>query len=256
MPDRPIPDIQSRRQLFRWLGWFAMANAVVFGLIGLRYLSGGPDGSSALAWVYLVTIYISHHSWLALLPLLVLVSPIILLKPSLRWSKTLAVLLMAVMIAVIMLDSLLWSQSRFHINILTLKILGSSSLIFAAVMFVIALLFESLLAGRIWSWVVAAPKHGGRQLGAVVAVCFVVAQGIYAWADASYFVPVTSMAQQLPVQRGFTAKKLLVRFGLVDISQSRERQLANRMAGGLDQAGAAKLNYPLAPLQCSSTRAA
>jgi membrane-anchored protein YejM (alkaline phosphatase superfamily) len=61
------------------------------------------------------------------------------------------------------------------------------------------------------------------------------------------------MAQQLPVQRGFTAKKLLVRYGLVDISQSRERQLANRMAGRLDQAGAAKLNYPLAPLQCSSS---
>jgi membrane-anchored protein YejM (alkaline phosphatase superfamily) len=251
VPGSKGPGIESRRQLFRWLGWFAMANAIVFGLIGLRYLSGGPDGSSALAWVYLVTIYISHHSWLALLPLLVLVSPFILLKPSLRWARTLAVLLMAFMIAVILLDSLLWSQSRFHINILTLKILGSSSLLFAVIMFVIALVFESLLAGRVWSWVVSAPAHGGRKLGAVIAVCFVIAQGIYAWADASYFVPVTSMAQQLPVQRGFTAKKLLVRHGLVDISQSRERQLANRMAAGLDSAGAANLNYPLAPLQCS-----
>ena len=253
MPGRQIPDIHSRRQLFRWLWWFAMANAIIFSLISLRYLSGGPDGSSILAWVYLVTIYISHHSWLALLPLLILVSPFILLRPSLRWSKALAVLLMALMISVILLDSLLWSQSRFHINALTLKILGSSSLIFAAVMFFIALLFESLLAGRIWSWVVSAPAHGGRLLGLLIAVCFVIAQGIYAWADASYFVPVTSMAQQLPVQRGFTAKKLLVRYGLVDISQSRERQLANRMAGGLDQAGAAKLNYPLAPLECSTS---
>ena len=251
MPGRSVPDTNNRKLLFRWLGWFAMANAIVFGLIGLRYLSGGPDGSSALAWVYLVTIYISHHSWLALLPLLIVVSPVILLRPSLGWCKTLAVLLMALMIAVILLDSLLWSQSRFHINILTLKILGSSSLIFTAVMFFIALVFETLLAGRIWSWVVSAPTHGGRVLGTLIMVCFVVAQSIYAWADASYFVPVTSMAQQLPVQRGFTAKKLLVRYGLVDISQSRERQLANRMAGGVDQAGAAKLNYPLAPLQCS-----
>jgi len=253
MPGRQIPDIHNRRQLLRWLGWFAMANAVIFGLISLRYLSGGPDGTSILAWVYLVTIYISHHSWLALLPLLILVSPFILLRPSLRWTKALAVLLMALMISVILLDSLLWSQSRFHINALTLKILGSSSFIFTAVMFVIALLFESLLAGRVWSWVVSAPARGGRLLGLLITVCFVVAQGIYAWADASYYVPVTSMAQQLPVQRGFTAKKLLVRYGMVDISQSRERQLANRMAGGLDQAGAAKLNYPLAPLECSTT---
>jgi len=253
MPDRKIPDNQNRKLLFRWLAWFAMANAVILGLIGLRYLSAVPDGSSVLAWVYLVTIYISHYSWLALLPLLLLVSPFIVVKPSLRWCKILAVLLMASMIAVILLDSLLWSQSRFHINILTLKILGSSSFIFIAVMFVIALLFESMLAGRIWSWVLSAPAHGGRLLGTGIAVCFVIAQGIYAWADASYFVPVTSMAQQLPVQRGFTAKKLLVRFGLVDISQSRERQLANRMAGKLDQAGASKLNYPLEPLQCSKS---
>jgi membrane-anchored protein YejM (alkaline phosphatase superfamily) len=245
------PVSPSRKQLFRWLGWFAMTNAVVLGVISLRYLSGGPDGSSLIAWVYLVTIYISHHSWLALLPLLILVSPFILLKPSLGRCKSVAVLLMALVIAVILLDSLLWSQSRFHINILTLKILGSSSLIFAVTMFVIALVFESLLAGRVWNWVQSAPARGGRLLGAVIAVFFVVAQGIYAWADASYFVPVTSMAQQLPVQRGFTAKKLLVRYGLVDISQSRERQLAKRMTAGLDQAGASKLAYPLTPLQCS-----
>jgi len=251
MPGQNQADVGNRRQLFRWLGWFGMANAVIFALIGLRYLSGGPDGASALAWVYLVTIYVSHHSWLALLPLLVLVGPFILLKPSLGLGKAIAVVLMALMIAVILLDSLLWSQSRFHINMLTLKILGTPSLVFVGVMFVIALVFESLLAGRVWSWVVSAPRRGGRWLAAAVTLCFVVAQGIYAWADASYYVPVTSVAQQLPVQRGFTAKKLLVKFGLVDISKSRERQLAKRMSGGLEQAGSAELDYPLAPLQCS-----
>jgi membrane-anchored protein YejM (alkaline phosphatase superfamily) len=180
MPELKAPDIQARKLLFRWLGWFAMANTVIFGLIGLRYLGGGSTGSTPLAWVYLVSIYISHHSWLALLPLLLAVSPLIVLWPSLRGAKTMAVLVMAVMIAVIMLDSLLWSQSRFHINFLTLKILGSSSMVFAAVMFAIALLFEYLLAGRVWSWVVSASNHRGRVLGTVIAACFVVAQGIYA----------------------------------------------------------------------------
>ena len=143
-----MSDIQTRRELFRWLGWFAMANAVILGLIGLLYLGAGSGVTTPLAWIYLVTIYISHHSWLALLPLLVLVAPVIVLRPSLRWSKSLAVLLMAVMIAVIMLDSLLWSQSRFHINILTLKILGSSSLVFVVVMFMISLCLSSCwLAG-------------------------------------------------------------------------------------------------------------
>lgn len=246
------PRKQPRKQLWRWLGWFAMANAIVLGLIDLRYLHSGLGSHTALAWVYLVTIYISHHSWLALLPLLVLLTPVILIRPSYGLVKTLAVGLMAAMIAIIVLDSLLWSQSRFHINLLTLKILSSSSWIFVAVMFVIAFIFETLLAGRVWSWVSAARAHRGRVLAALITVSFVAAQGIFAWADASYYVPVTSVAQQLPVQRGFTAKKLLVKYGLVDISQGRERQLARRMADGLGQADATGLNYPLAPLQCSA----
>jgi membrane-anchored protein YejM (alkaline phosphatase superfamily) len=89
-------------------------------------------------------------------------------------------------------------------------------------------------------------------LGVLISVCLLFAQGIFAWADASYYVPVTSVAQQLPVQRGFTAKKLLVRYGLVDISQSRERRLVNRVANGLDRSDTANLNYPLASLQCSA----
>jgi membrane-anchored protein YejM (alkaline phosphatase superfamily) len=246
-----MPETTSRKQLFRWLGWFAMANAFILGLIGLRYLGTSLGSATPLAWLYFFTIYISHHSWLALLPLLLVVSPFIVFRPSLRWSKTAAVLLMAGLIAIIMLDSLLWSQSRFHLNFLTLKILGSPSLIFTAVMFLIALLFEYLLAGRIWSWVNTKPSHKGKLLGWLIASCLVVAQCIYAWADASYYVPVTSIAQQLPVQRGFTAKKLLVRYGLVDISQSRERQLANRLAGGPDHAVVTSLNYPLSPLRCS-----
>lgn len=251
MPDSPVPVNQSRRRLFRWLGWFAMANAIVLGLIGLRYMGTGFAASTPLAWLYLVTIYVSHYSWLALLPLLIVLGPVILIRPSLNWVITLAVLLMATMIAVFLLDSLLWSQSRFHINMLTLRILGSSSFIFVGVMFVIAVVFESLLAGRVWSWVVSAPSRNGRLLGVIITTCLVVAQGIYAWADASYYVPVTTIAQQLPVQRGFTAKKLMVRLGLVDISQVRERRLANRMADGLDQSSTANLNYPLAPLRCS-----
>lgn len=252
MPANQPAAILTRRQLFRWLGWFALANAVILGLIGLRYLDGGFSGLTPLSAVYLFTIYISHHSWLALLPLFTVITPVILLKPSFGWVKSVAVVLMAILIAIIMLDSLLWSQSRFHINILTLKILGTSSLVFTVVMFFIALLFETLLAGRVSSWLAGAASRGGRPLGWMLVACFVVAQCIYAWADASYYVPVTRIAQQLPVQRGFTAKKLLVRFGLVDISQSRERQLARRVAGTQDKYTSASLSYPLNDMQCTA----
>lgn len=242
----------NRRQLFRWLGWFAMANAAVLAIIDLRYLSSGLGDQTWLSWVYLISIYIGHHSWVAVLPLFVLITPFIVLKPSFKTVRLIAVLLMSVLIAIVILDSLLWSQSRFHINILTLRILGLSSWIFVIVMFFIALLFQSILAGRVWAFVNKSRQHHGRMLGVFIALCLVVSMSIFAWADATYYVPVTGVAQQLPVKGGFTAKGFLVRHGLVNISQSRERHLASRLAAGPDRSRLDHLNYPLAALQCSA----
>ncbi len=242
----------NRRQLFRWLGWFAMVNAAVLAIIDLRYLSSGLGDQTWLSWIYLVTIYIGHHSWVAVLPLFALVTPFIVFKPSFKSVRLIAVLLMSVLIAVVVLDSLLWSQSRFHINMLTLRILGLSSWVFVLVMFFIAMLFQSILAGRVWAFVTKSRQHHGRILGVFIALCLVVSLSIFAWADATYYVPVTSVAQQLPVKGGFTAKGFLVRHDLVDISQSRERHLASRLAAGPDQSRVDPLNYPLAALQCSA----
>lgn len=243
----------GRTLLFRWLGWFAMANALILALIDLRYLSSGLGDQTALSWVYLVTIYISHHSWLVLLPIFLLLTPLIVIRPSFQTIKWPAVLIMSLVIAVIVLDSLLWSQSRFHINVLTLKILGLSSWVFVAVMFFVALLFEAMLANMVWAWVHRSASYGGKWVGALVTACLFVSVGIFAWADASYYVPVTSVAQQLPVQPGFTAKGFLTKHGLVNVGDARERQLANRMAGGMEQSSGGQLNYPLQPLQCAST---
>lgn len=236
--------------MFRWLGWFALANGIVLGVIDLRYLGDGLVNMTPLAWVYLVAIYCSHHVLLALLPLLLLGGPLILLRPSFRLLRPVSVLLLSLVAAVIVLDSLLWSQGRFHLNALTVQILGLKSWVFAGTMFAIALVFESLLAGRVWSWVECGRARHGRPLAAMLTVLFLTAQGIYVWADASYYVPVTSVAQQLPVQRGFTAKRFLVRHGLLDVSQARARHMAGRLSAGTGQGPGGSLRYPLEPMRC------
>jgi hypothetical protein len=143
----------SRSLLFRFMGWFAMANALVLALIGLRYFSGFSSGGTLLSWLYLVMIYPSHHVLLAVIPLFALLTPLVFLSPGKRRVLVLAVLIYALLIAVIMLDSLLWADSRFHINALTIQILGWQSWVFVTVIFIIALVFESLLAQRVWHWV-------------------------------------------------------------------------------------------------------
>jgi membrane-anchored protein YejM (alkaline phosphatase superfamily) len=58
------------------------------------------------------------------------------------------------------------------------------------------------------------------------------------------------VGQQLPVYKGFTAKKQFVRFGLVDPDASREREIARRLSRQLDADNKGMLAYPLKPLQC------
>ncbi len=239
-----------RKILFRWAGWFALANSVVFGLVSLRYFGGSLPAETALSVVYLVAVYIGHHVVLTTAPLFLLATPLILVFPRRRAVTALAVVLFAFMIALMMLDSLLWSQSRFHLNALTLKILGWQSWVFAAVIFVVGLFFQSMLARGVWGWVEARPRRHGFAIGLACGLMAVVAQGIHAWADASYYVPVTSLGQQLPVYKGVTAKSFMTKTGLVDVKESRERELARRMSQSLDASSDRLLNYPLNPLQC------
>ncbi len=241
----------QRAQLFRFLGWFAMANAVVLGFIGIRYFWGFSTGGTPLSWAYLLLIYPAHHVLQSLLPLFILLSPLVAFAPGLKRVAACAVLIYAVMIAVIVLDSLLWSDSRFHLNALTMQILGWQSWTFAAIIFFIALVFESLLAHRTWLWVMGRSRRGGRLLAGLSVVAVIVSQSIYAWADATYYVSVTSVGQQLPVYKGFTAKKQLAALGLVNPTRSREREMAKRISRGMKGAADHVLHYPLNPLQCS-----
>jgi membrane-anchored protein YejM (alkaline phosphatase superfamily) len=245
-----MTEIVSRKLLFRWAGWFALANSLVFGLVSLRYFGGGLPADSALALIYLVSVYIGHHVMLTAAPLFILAAPVIVLIPRRRVVTVLGVVLFAFMIALMMLDSLLWSQSRFHINALTMKILGWQSWVFAAVIFVIGLFFQSFLARAVWNWVTAPKKRHGRALGVLFGFMIVLAQGIHAWADAAYYVPVTSLGQQLPVYKGVTAKSFMTKTGLVDVKESRERELARRMSQSLDANTDRLLNYPVNPMRC------
>lgn len=245
------PETTSRRLLLRWAGWFALANSLVFGLVSLRYFGADAPVETALAWVYLVSVYVGHHVLLTFVPLFLLAVPLIIVLPLRRALTILAVVLFALMIALMMLDSLLWSQSRFHINALTMKILGWQSWVFAAVIFVIGLFFESVLAKSVWKFVLNRGQRHGPLLGVICGLMIVVSQGIHAWADAAYYVPVTSLGQILPVYKGVTAKSLMSKSGLVDLKASREREMARRVSRGMDTASDRLLSYPLEPLQCS-----
>lgn len=251
-PRRIGPPRPTRGKLLRWLGWFAMANAVVLASVGTLYFDHFSMPDSALAIAYLVLVYLGHHVMLAVTPLFLLAGLMSLLWPSKRLVVSCAVIVMAIVISIYVLDGLLYSQGRFHLNALTAQILGWQSWVFAGVIAAIGIVFEFLVAGRVWTWVSARPKRGGFLVGSASLVALLCAWFIYAWSEANYFVPVTSVAERLPVYKGFTAKRQLAKMGMVNLEAARERELARRVSDDLAKGPGRLLDYPASPLQCSN----
>jgi len=54
--------VTARRRLLRWGSWFAVANAVLLGVVGLRYLWYYSALSPSLAWVYAVLAYVAQEA--------------------------------------------------------------------------------------------------------------------------------------------------------------------------------------------------
>ena len=77
-------DSITRKTLFRWTAWFALANALVFGLVSLRYFGGNAPAETGLAWIYLVSVYIGHHVLLTAVPMFLLGAPLIVILPRRR----------------------------------------------------------------------------------------------------------------------------------------------------------------------------
>ncbi len=237
----------GRRQLLRWAGWFAAANAAVFAVAGLRFLFFYPGSSDPLGTVYAVLAYVGHFSALAALPVGLVVVPLALLTGRRAWVSAVAALLMALALTLLLVDANVFAGQRYHLTPLTAVLFETRTWVFVGIIGVIALAFEALLAGYVWRWVEAAPARGGRALGAALCLAWLGSQAIHIWADAIGHMPVTQLTRYLPAYFPIHAKRTLARLGLVDAATV-ERARALRRASA---DGGGQLNYPLQPLRCS-----
>lgn len=238
----------TRRQLWRWLGWFIAANTGLCCLIGLRYLLGYEWPGSWIGILYAPVTMIGNFALLLAIALALTAGPVIAIWPRRRVAMAIAVLLAALVLALLVLDTNVFAERRMHLTLLVAVLFEPVTWIAAALVFAVALLFESVLAGMIWRALAARPRAGGRFLAALLAGCWLASQAAHIWADAVGFSPVTRFTQVIPLYYPQTAKRLLARAGLVDPERVRQASLMRRGT----QLEEGELRYPLAPLRCSA----
>lgn len=239
----------TRRVLLRQAGWFAVANAVLFACVALRFLASYPVPGDALGLAYLVLAFTTHFALLAALPIGLVVVPFALLLPRARLVTAVAVLLEALVLTLLVVDGNVFAEQRYHLTPLIAVLFETSTWVFVGLIGLFTLLFEALLAGYVARWVAAAPARGGPWLAATLVVAWLGGQAIHIWGDAVGLTPVTQLTRYLPAYFPIHAKRTLARWGLVDAATIERRRLAERTAA----TDAGQLAYPLQPLRCAGT---
>lgn len=233
--------------LLRWAAWLCVANAGLMAVIGVRYLMFFDLPQGAVAVFYVVTAYVGHFAMLAFIPMLVIL-PLALLMPRSRVPIAVTIVLGSASLAFVLMDTLVFAENRFHLNPLTVALFEWTTWVFVAVYFLMFLVLESLIAQWIWRRAgVAGGLRRGWFVAAALSASLLVSHAVHAWADANYYAPITSFSRYLPVYVPITAKRFMRKHGLVDLEQSRRRQLLDE----LGEVSGSDLNYPLHPLRCT-----
>lgn len=177
----------QRKDLCRFLGWFLVANAVLFILVGLNLVATMmlPFSNTLVTWrgavadyVFLVVTYIGFYGALAAvvsLPSLI----ITLLMPRWRVTFVISVLVMTLVQWYLFVDSIVYHLYHFHMQGVIWALISSGAFFqvidlsrvdyaIMAMVLVLMLLIESMLALWVWRRLHKIAKPAGRMVALVI----------------------------------------------------------------------------------------
>jgi hypothetical protein len=248
------PAAPTRASLLHGLGWFVLANAVLFKLVTAWFWSGLLDpAADATAAGYRLLNTLAHWPLLALLMVGLPAALAIALLPRRAVALGAAGLFGGAAACAMLVDAVVYSQYRMHLGpyVWGLVVGGagaetflvfSKSLPFllAAGALAIALSQAALYAACL-SFAAVPLRRVARPVWLGWAALFAGANAWYAWADAHYQVNITQESGHFPFYRPLTAKRLFRKLGVTDFEQRAELPGASKRS----------LFYPSQPLECA-----
>lgn len=249
--------MHTRKSLLHGLGWFVLANALLFKLVTAWFWSGLIEpAADAPAGAYRLLNTFVHWPLLALLMVGLPVALAILLMPGRAqpWGPRIAAGLFGGLAACVMLvDAVVYSQYRMHLGpyVWGLVVGGAGAetfLVFSkALPFLLGAgaLAIMVAEGALFAACLRFAAEPLRRFAGPVwlgwAALFAGANAWYAWADAHYQVGITQESGHFPFYRPMTAKRLFRKLGVTDFEQRPALPSASNRA----------LFYPAEPLACT-----
>jgi hypothetical protein len=246
--------MQSRASLLHALGWFVLANAVLFKLVTAWFWRGLLDpAADATAGAYRLLNTLAHWPLLALLMIGLPAALAIVLLPRRPVALGAAGLFGGAAACAMLVDAVVYSQYRMHLGpyVWGLVVGGAGAetfLVFSkALPFLLAagalaiMLAEGALFAACLHFAAVPLRRFARPVWLGWAALFAGSNAWYAWADAHYQVNITQESGHFPFYRPLTAKRLFRKIGVTDFEQQAAPPRASKQA----------LFYPSQPLECA-----
>ncbi|MBU1170763.1 MAG: DUF3413 domain-containing protein [Proteobacteria bacterium] len=247
-------ELTERKRLMRWSGWFCLINFLIITGMLARFLKYANETEGLLQSFYLVSALSGHACSLVMVVFLAVLLLPVLLLPRQFLVKPLGIVAATIGIVILQIDFAVYCQYRFHINGMVIDLLvngGSDIFEFSRSTWIVGLLtiagvvvVEVLISKAAWALAVRTFRVKIKGILAVLGFLMILSSNlIHAFADATYFRPITAMTRHLPLYHPVTAKTFLESHGFVDLN---ENWKLNRLASEKNVSNT--INYPLTPL--------
>ncbi|WP_132764678.1 DUF3413 domain-containing protein [Vibrio crassostreae] len=229
-------------------GWFVLVNSLICMAIAIRYFMFLPEApNDPLGISFIIVGTFSQMVLLAGIMGLA-TTPVLFLK-SRRVRNLLQATLASLGLAMLLIDTLVFAQYRFHINAVVLELVLSGQVVsFPLVTWLTVIGGVCVLLATQYLLIIWLEKPApisqiklGRKFALVTFLSLLATHGIHIWAAANAYQPVTTVKRYLPLFYPATSNSMMKKYGWID-----EEAIARQKSMKLDRKSG--LNYPLSPL--------
>jgi membrane-anchored protein YejM (alkaline phosphatase superfamily) len=230
----------------KWASVFWLLNAFLLTAISFRFWQwlSIPRGDLRSV-IYLLT---TQYGLFGAFCVLALALHVLLSWLPVRLFKVLGVIAAFALATLLVCDTLVFAQYRFHINGVVLQMLFEGGVIdlswytwlVGGFIGLVLLTVESLFS--ILAHETRRASRLRKPAYMIMALCVLVSQGMHIWDDANYRTQIPSYSREFPLYYPLTAKTRLMAWGLVNPS------VALKKENNLHLESHGVLNYPLQPI--------
>lgn len=233
-------------QKITWGHWFALLNIVLALLISTRYAFSADWPNTLFGKLYFFISLFGHFSFVVFAGYLLLIFPLSFLIKNERTFRGISVILATLGLTLLLVDTEAFRHFYLHLSPLMWDLLVNPDngelarnwqLLFVPMPLI--LLAEMLYSRWCWQKLRSFNRQKwGKYVALFFLTCFTATHLIYAWADMTFYRPITAQKANYPLSYPMTARNFLEQHGLID----REEWQAKEIESG--RADSFYLKYP------------